>query len=124
MKMYDAISRSVSRTLKDTKFEILEVSSVEKVDAETGEIKRFLKFSVEVPRSAGTIFARCRFPIKVPVPHSCDLPVTENDLEEREYFVSFNNLKISFISSAKEVYFSADSYYICDIGAEVDADHY
>lgn len=122
MKMYDAISRSVSRTLKDTKFEILEVTSTEKADTETGEIKRFLKFSVEVPRSAGTTFARCRFPVKVP--HTGDLPVTENDLEEREYFVSFNNLKISFVSSAKEVYFSADSFYIFDIEADVDSDHY
>lgn len=118
MKMYDAIVKNVAISLKDVTFEILEVSKAEKVDTETGEIRRFIKFSIEVPRSCRD-FARCRFTVKVP--DAGEIPVTEEELSENAYYVKFRNLKVSYISNLKEVYFGAESF---NIEADVENDSY
>lgn len=121
MKIYKVITKMTADCLKDVAFEVLEVSKAEKVDTETGEIKRYIKFEVEVPRNTVKYFSRCRLSVKVA--DAGDLPVTEEELAESLYFVQFRNLEISFISSTREVYFAAESF-VCQKDAEIDDDSY
>ena len=117
-RFYDSMVRSACKSLADVSFEVLSAEKAEKIDTDTKEIRKYTKFEVEVPRNVKQ-FARTRFSVKILDPG--DLPVTDAEIEERNYFVTFRNLSITFISSTRDVYFSADSFQI-EAEASFDAD--
>ena len=75
-------------------------------------MENFVRVSVEVPRGNG-ILSRLRFDVKIP---DGQLKVTEEELAEKKFAVSFVDLKISYIdSSNRRVYFRASDYSLKEV---------
>lgn len=71
-----------------------------------------MKVTVEVPKGNGPL-SRLRFDVKIP---DGQLKVTEEELAEKTFAVSFVDLKISYIdSSNRRVYFRASDYSLKEV---------
>lgn len=81
---------------------------------DTGEVQNeeFLELSVEMPRGRG-FMSRARFEVKV---IGGEEKVTQEQLDEGDYLVTFVNLAIKFIDGQREkIYFAADDYEIKEV---------
>lgn len=106
--LYDAMKKTVVRTLEGVPLEIVSISNGESVNDETGEISKFIRVEVEVPKGFDDL-SKCRFQVKIP---DGKLKVTETQLEEDEYSAKFSELAISYIDNRGTVYFKADDYTV------------
>lgn len=104
--IFEAMKLSVESTLDNVPLELLSIGSETAVDKDTGEITTFIKAEVEVPKGYDAL-SRCRFTVKVA---AAQLKVTEQQLEDSDYFIYFKALKISYVDSKGTVYFKADKY--------------
>ncbi|MDL2302319.1 hypothetical protein LJC58_08185 [Lachnospiraceae bacterium OttesenSCG-928-D06] len=77
---------------------------------EDGSFERSIRVSAEVVKEkANRMWSGLRYTVKIP---NGVLKLTEEELEESDYFVSFENLSISFIDSRNNVYFKAEDYSV------------
>ena len=104
----EAMKSFVTNTLEDVPNDLLAIASEQTTDKETGEIKNFIKCEAEVQKGFDAL-SKCRFTVKIP---EGKLKVTETQLEESDYEISFQGLQISYIDSKGTVYFRADDYSI------------
>lgn len=110
--IYSAMKNYVENTLSDVPNDLISISSESSVDKETGEVTSFIRIEAEVQKGFDAL-SRCRYAVKI---LNAPLKVTEEQLENNYYVVTFKNLKITFIDSKGTVYFKADDYHV-----EVDA---
>lgn len=106
--IYSAMKNYVETTLSDVPNDLISISSETSVDKETGETSSFIRIEAEVQKGYDAL-ARCRFSVKIP---NAPLKITENQLSETDYVVTFKNLQISFIDSRNNVYFRAEDYAV------------
>lgn len=78
----------------------------------TGEVEKFLKLEVEIPRGNGQL-SKLRISIKIINGFEKFSPT---DIIENGVFVQFENLEIIFIDNRKNVYFRATDYSIVENG--------
>lgn len=103
-----AMKTYVEGTLDNTPTDLISIGSKSSVDKETGEVINFIKAEVEVPKGYDAL-SRCRFTVKI---MNSSLKVTETQIEDNDYHIVFNGLKISYIDAKGNVYFKADSYEV------------
>lgn len=106
--IHDALTRYAERRLDEKLLELLTIEQCEVTNKENGEVSKFIKLEVEVPRGYDE-FSRCRFAVKVP---DGKLLVTNESLENTDFLVAFKGLTISYMDGSKNVYFRADDYTI------------
>uniref|UniRef100_UPI003FEE2FCD hypothetical protein n=1 Tax=Roseburia sp. TaxID=2049040 RepID=UPI003FEE2FCD len=106
--IYSAMKNYVETTLSDVPNDLISISSETSVDKETGETSSFIRIEAEVQKGYDAL-SRCRFSVKIP---NAPLKITENQLSETDYVVTFKNLQISFIDSRNNVYFRAEDYAV------------
>lgn len=106
--LYDAMKKTVERTLEGVPLEIVSISNGESVNEETGEVSKFVRVEVEVPKGFDDL-SKCRFQVKIP---DGKLKVTETQLEEEEFTAKFSGLVITYIDNRGTVYFKADDYLV------------
>lgn len=101
--LYDAMIREVEKMLEGLEVDLLSVQQgVKKL--ENGVEEAFTRVEVEIPKGNGT-FSRCRFSCKLP---PIQLKVSEEAVEEGVSVV-LSGVKVTFISTQKEIYTRADS---------------
>ncbi len=105
-KLYDAMVVELECMLDGNKFDLLSVEQGAKKN-EDGSQEPFTRVELEIPKGSGT-FSRCRFSCKLP---PIQLKVSEEELENG-VVVILSGLKVTFISSQKEIYTKADSIQI------------
>ena len=104
----DILDLMINRTaaeLADIEHELIGFENKESKDEETGEIVKYTKIELEVPRNSGT-YSRCRFLVKIVPQIEC--PFTEEELGEGVP-VMLKGLTISYING-RNIYFKADSF--------------
>lgn len=104
----EAMKADLIETLEGLPVELLGVNTGTDVKKETGENTAFVKCEVEIPKGHGKL-SRCRFTCKI---LGGQVKVSEEQLAETEYVVTFQNLMVSYIDSNGTVYFRADDYTI------------
>lgn len=115
-KMYEAMKECLVRELEEVNLELVGISdeSREKKD-KNGKVlgdEKYVRVSVEIPRGNGSL-SRCRFDVKIP---NGIAKISQKQMNEGIFNVSFENLGISFIDSARNmVYFRADDYLIEEV---------
>lgn len=109
--MYDAMKKGVEKTLEGVPLELVSISEGESTNEQTGEISRFIRVEVEVPKGFDDL-SKCRFQVKVP---DGKLKVTEMQLDEDEYTAKFSGLAISYIDNRGTVYFKSDDYNVAKV---------
>ena len=107
-RIFDVMKDEVSSKFEAQELDLLSVSDGTDTDKETGEITKYTRFEVEVPRGFSG-YSRCRFTVKVP---NMSSKVTNDDLAKKEYSIFFNGLLVSYISSRGDVYFRAEDFNI------------
>ncbi|MCH5259539.1 MAG: hypothetical protein J1F18_07295 [Lachnospiraceae bacterium] len=110
--LYDAMKKTVERTLEGVPLEIVSISNGESVNEETGEVSKFVRVEVEVPKGFDDL-SKCRFQVKIP---DGKLKVTETQLEEDEYIAKFSGLAITYVDNRGTVYFKSDDYNVAKVG--------
>ena len=108
----DAMKADLISIFEALFFLLLSITEGETVNKETGEVNRFVRLEVEVPRGYGAL-SRCRFTVKIP---DGKPRVDIDDLDTNDYVVRFDGLNISYIDAKGTVYFRADD---CEIKQEV-----
>lgn len=103
--IFEAMKCFVVGTLNDVPLDLLSVSDCESSNKETGEITRYTRFEVEVPRGFDAL-SRCRFAVKVP---ENIVNISDADLEAAEYSIRFFGLVVSYVDAKGTVYFRADN---------------
>ena len=89
--------------LEGITLQLIGLDSKESTDEKTGVITKFKRFQVEVPRGFGAL-SLCRFSVKVA---ESKIELTQKDIEESVYSVTFEGLEISYIGENSAVYFRA-----------------
>ena len=109
-KFYEVMKKAVVNAIGDIEMELLEIEAIQQTDKQTGEIKNSVRCTCEIPKNNGT-FSRSRITVKIP--DTDRLKVTQQQLEDGEYWtVKFDGLQITFISQYGDVYFKAEDYSI------------
>lgn len=115
MNMISLMKKTVlAEIVKDPVLLIGLENKSKKKTLDTGEVQNeeFLELSVEMPRGRGFI-SRARFEVKV---IGGEEKVTQEQLDEGDYLVTFVNLAIKFIDGQREkIYFAADDYEIKEV---------
>lgn len=104
--IYEAMKAYVETTLNAIPTDLIAIAAETSVDKETGEVANYVKAEAEVPKGYDAL-SRCRFTVKI---MDAPLKVTETQLEDADYDITFSGLKISYIDTKGNVYFKADSY--------------
>lgn len=107
----EAMKSHVTTTLEGALCTLISIGIDTSVDKETGEITKFVKAEAEVPKGFDAM-SRCRFSVKIA---NSELAVTDKQLDEGDYTISFKGLSISYIDTKGNVYFRADSYEVNSI---------
>ena len=102
----DAMKKYVEVTLDSTPLDLLVIGTASSTDESTGEVCNFIQLIVEVPRGYEAL-SRCQFKVKIP---NGVLKLTNKELDDSEYFVTFKDLVISYVDSKGNVYFRASDY--------------
>lgn len=103
MTVLEAMKRNALKVLENAELDLVGVSEGQKKDEETGNVTPFKRYEVEVQKGYEE-FSRCRFTVKV---ENGKTIISEKDLEEAYYQISFKDLEISYISDKGIVYFRA-----------------
>lgn len=109
--IYGVMLQTILEAIKEVPLELISQAegSQEKTDKASSETyeESFVRLEVEVPRGNGSL-SRCRFAVKVP---SGSFKTTTDELDEVIHYVTFDDLEISYVDSARKlVYFRADNY--------------
>jgi len=104
------IQNTVDNLNKSQK-ELISVFEDSFVNKESGEVTKSVRIEAEIAKGNGE-FSRCRFAVKIP---NGDIKVTEAQLEDADYAVTFENLAVSYIDSQRNVFFRADDYYVEEV---------
>lgn len=105
----EAWKRSTENMLEGTPLDLIAQSAKESTNDETGEVSKYVRLDVEVPRGYDEL-SRCRFSVKIP---NGKLQITDKELEEAYYTVTFQGLSVSYVDTTKGVvYFRAVSYAV------------
>ncbi len=105
--VYDTMTKQACAVIAGQELLLLSISRSSKT-TEDGTVTNHVVMDAEVPRGC-CAFSRCRIRVKCP---DAALPVTEQDLEDSEFTVVFEGLKITYIDARRNVYFAADSFHI------------
>ena len=105
-KLYDAMVADVESRLDGNTFDLLSFEQGVKKN-EDGSQTPFTKVEVEIPKGNGA-FSRCRFSCKLP---PIQLQVSEEEIDDG-VSVILSGVKVTFISSQKEIYTKAESIQI------------
>lgn len=106
--IFEAMKLYVETTLDGSPLVLIAIGAETSVDKETGEATNYVKAEAEVPKGYDAL-SRCRFTVKI---MDAPLKVTEKQLEDADYEIKFQGLKISYIDTKGNVYFKADSYEV------------
>ena len=104
--IFEAMKSHVETTLNGVRNDLISIAAESSVDKETGEITKFVRAEAEVVKGYDSL-SRCRFIVKI---IDAPLKVTENQLEDNDYNIFFQGLKISYIDTKGNVYFKAENY--------------
>lgn len=107
----EVMKKQVAQAFAGRQFELLAISTGVSKDADTDQETPFVRLEVEVPRDLNNPYSKCRFTIKSI--NGIEI-VTQEEIDEGDciYYVSFEDLVISYIDNKGNVYFRADSYEI------------
>ena len=114
---YELMKQFFRQKLEETDLEALSVSEEERERKDpqsnaTLGVDGFVKVTAEVPKGNGRL-SRLRFDVKIP---DGRLKVTEEELAEKTFAVSFVDLEISFIdTSRRQIYFKAADYHLKEV---------
>lgn len=103
MTVLDAMKKNAVKVLENAELDLVSVLEGQKKNEETGEIVPFKRYEVEVEKGYEE-FSRCRFTVKI---ENGKTIITEKNLEEDYYRISFKGLEVSYISDKGVVYFRA-----------------
>lgn len=106
--IYEAMKTIVEMTLEGVPNNLILIMADKSTDKGTGEISEFIRIEAEVPRGYDSL-SKCRFNVKIP---GGKLKLSEEQLEECDFEVTFKMLKISYIDVKGNVYFRADDYTV------------
>ena len=115
--VYGVMGQLLLHQLEETDLEALSVSEEERERKDpqsnaTLGVDGFVKVTAEVPKGNG-LLSRLRFDVKIP---DGRLKVTEEELAEKTFAVSFVDLEISFIdTSRRQIYFKAADYHLKEV---------
>lgn len=105
-KLYDAMVADVESLLDGNTVDLISHETGVKKN-EDGSQTPFTKVEVEIPKGNGA-FSRCRFSCKLP---PIQLQVSEEEIDDG-VSVILSGVKVTFISSQKEIYTKAESIQI------------
>lgn len=105
-RLYDAMVAELENSLEGNAVDLLSIEQGVKKN-EDGSQEPFTRVELEIPKGNG-MFSRCRFSCKLP---PIQLKVSEEELENG-ISVILSGVKVTFISSQKEIYTKADSVQI------------
>ncbi len=105
-KLYDAMVAELDSLLDGNTYDLLSFEQGVKKN-EDGSQTPFTKVEVEIPKGNGA-FSRCRFSCKLP---PIQLQVSEEEIDDG-VSVILSGVKVTFISSQKEIYTKAESIQI------------
>lgn len=105
-KLYDVMVADVERRLYGNTVDLISHETGVKKN-EDGSQTPFTKVEVEIPKGNGA-FSRCRFSCKLP---PIQLQVSEEEIDDG-VSVILSGVKVTFISSQKEIYTKAESIQI------------
>lgn len=104
--MLEVMKKMILRELNGVPLIVILVSIVESKNQETNAVTVSIRFDVEVPKGHDEA-SRCRFSVKVT---GNKLPIAEEELDNNDFYVTFENLGITYIDAQGNVYFRADSF--------------
>lgn len=105
-RLYDAMVAELEAVLDENPVELISYETVVK-KSEDGVENPCLKVEVEISKGNG-VFSRCRFSCKLP---PIQLNISEEEIDDGVSVV-LSGVKVTFISSQKEIYTKADSIRI------------
>ena len=114
MHLKNAMITILVAAINEARKEIIggQAGTTQKKDANgspTGEIENYFKVSVEIPKGYGAL-SKCQFDVKIP---GAVQTFSEKDIQENEYYVSFEGLEVSYIDN-RNVYLRATSYKVIE----------
>ena len=105
--VYETMVKQACAAIAGQELLLLSIARSSKT-AEDGSVTNNVVIEAEVPRGQSG-YSRCRIRVKCP---DAPLPVTEGDLEDSEFTVVFEGLRLTYIDARKNVYFAADLFHV------------
>lgn len=105
---FEAMKRETLNSLDVCPMELIGIEEGQSTNSETGEISRFVRVDVEIPKGNGA-FSRCQIRVKIP---NGKMKIQPEEIETGDYTVVFENLTISYIDGKSNVYFRAENYSV------------
>lgn len=107
-KILEAMKQMTVQSIKGKTAKLIRVEERSPKDSASGQELQSVIVEAEVPKGCGA-FSRQRFDVKI---LNGKRHVSDADLEQYEFGVTFKNLEISYIDERGNVYFRAEDYNV------------